>query len=534
MGSHVSLHAPADAPPTHDGRPSLARAERWAARLSWAALALVVVVLAGWALEVPVLTTVAPGLASTKVNTAVCVGLLAVVGVLPRPAPRGLSPALLGAALLIATLSLAEEVLSTSLGIDELLVPDPGGGPTPGRMAGSTAVCLVLLALAMLTGRRPVVSQLLALGGWAISYVGMLGYLYGVQDLYNVGPFSTMALGTATVLGLLAVIAQLRVPGGIAQWVVAGHDAGALLVRQVLPVLVVGLPVMGLIRLQAERAGLIGPRFGLAVTITVTVLVMTAALIQAGRGTRRLDAQREAALRELEDLNSDLERRVREGAARLERQHTHLALRNDRDRIARDLHDRVIQRLFAGGLQLAALQRLVRVQAFSAEQVSAIDDRIEVVIDELNEVVQELRESIFALNATARSASAVLAARAVVDQAGRVLPFTPQVVVHESVEHLPGGVLDHLVAVLRETVSNIARHADATEAWIEVGVQDGVLRVLVEDDGVGMPAELPRSSGVRNLQARAESLGGRARWQARAPRGTRVTWQAPVERPGTG
>ena len=260
------------------------------------------------------------------------------------------------------------------------------------------------------------------------------------------------------------------------------------------------------------------------------MVVLAATMVVVARQVQRLDARRQSAADDVADLNRNLEERVSSGVAELERRHTQLALRNDRDRIARDLHDLVIQRLFASGLQLASMQRMLGRSERPAAEVEAMSARLEEVIGELNAVTADLRSSIFSLTVMARSDDASGAALAVVDRLGQSLVFDPEVHVDPAVNDLPTEVVDQVLAVLREAVSNVARHARATRAYVAVTVDADHLQVLVCDDGVGMPSTPARSSGVANISSRAQDLGGQARWEPAEPSGTRMVWRVPLPR----
>ncbi len=493
-------------------------------------LVVVALVLVGWASGTMALTGLLPGMVSMKVNTAVCLGLLAVVCLMPVDLDPRVPRLLVGLVAAVALASLAEYAGNLSLGIDELLAADPDRTIAPGRMSGTTAVCLILLSLSLAVPTRRVLSQVASVAANVVGFVALLGYLYGVEDLYQVGPFETIALHTAIIILMLGASAQLRVPDGLLSWVVAGTDAGALLLRRVMPVLLVALPLIGLVRLIGERRGYFGTSFGLALHVASSAGVITLTMLVVARQVQRLDQRRQSAADDVVDLNRNLEERVSSGVAELERRHTQLALRNDRDRIARDLHDLVIQRLFASGLQLASLQRLLERGDRPVEEVQVMTGRLDEVIEELNGVSADLRSSIFSLTIMARSGDAVGAARAAVEHQGRSLTFEPVLHVHPALNELRTELVDQVVAVLREGVSNVARHAHASAARVDVTVEQGVLSVVVEDDGRGMPSSLERSSGVTNLRQRAHQLGGEVRWEAVEPSGTRLVWCVPTTR----
>jgi len=208
------------------------------------------------------------------------------------------------------------------------------------------------------------------------------------------------------------------------------------------------------------------------------------------------------------------------GQAMTEREE--LAVVSDRERIARDLHDLVIQRLFATGMQLQAASMRV-----SDAEVRV---RLERAVADLDATIRDVRATIFELQSPA-TGSVRSELRALVREYRSTLPFLPEL-------HLIGPIdtavddrlREPLLKVLREALSNVARHARASSAEIRVAVTEGPRLVLtVEDDGVGLVVEGPRS-GLENAETRATALGGFLRVENRSPSGTRLTWSVPLVR----
>ncbi|WP_425566982.1 GAF domain-containing protein [Sphaerisporangium flaviroseum] len=199
-----------------------------------------------------------------------------------------------------------------------------------------------------------------------------------------------------------------------------------------------------------------------------------------------------------------------------------LGLLEDRDRIAKDLHDVVIQRLFAVAMTLMSTVRLVdRPEASS---------RLQHAIDELDGTIRQIRSTIFALqtppDAEARSLRGQIVG--LVEGARGHLGFMPGLRMEGPLDNkVPQEPAEHLLAVLRETLSNIVRHARASCADVAIEVAGGTLTLVVEDDGVGIPAGGHRS-GLRNLGDRAERLGGALTIEGAAGGGTRVSWHVPL------
>lgn len=198
-----------------------------------------------------------------------------------------------------------------------------------------------------------------------------------------------------------------------------------------------------------------------------------------------------------------------------------LAVLEERERIARDLHDMVVQRLFAIGLSVqGAAQDALR------PDVAA---RLEEAVDGLDETIKEIRASIFRLGARSRAEAFGLRHRldAEVVRARAELGFLPHLRTEGVTAVVPTDVGQDAVAVVREGLANTARHAHARSAVVDVSVgRDLVVRV--EDDGVGVPGVASRRSGLANLAARAERRGGDLRVGARAGGGTVLTWSVPL------
>jgi signal transduction histidine kinase len=204
-----------------------------------------------------------------------------------------------------------------------------------------------------------------------------------------------------------------------------------------------------------------------------------------------------------------------------------LALLQDRSRIARDLHDHVIQRLFGAGLGLQVTSGMVHDEAVR----SRIDDEI----GSLDSAISEIRTAIFALTATPNTRP-TLRHRVIdaVGEAGQGLSFSPRLSFAGAVDLLvPESMADDAVAVVREALSNVARHARASMATVAIVVDELELTIDVTDDGIGFPDAPVRSSGTRNLAHRAESWSGRCEIARADVGGTRVRWVALLPAEGT-
>ncbi|MFE0928257.1 GAF domain-containing sensor histidine kinase [Streptomyces mutabilis] len=212
-----------------------------------------------------------------------------------------------------------------------------------------------------------------------------------------------------------------------------------------------------------------------------------------------------------------------------QRDRERLAVYEDRDRIARDLHDLVIQRLFATGMMLESAQR--------RELPPEVRDGVGGAVDELDVTIQEIRSAIFALRQPDEAPEG-LRTRVLREIAMAAVPlgFTPSHRFTGPVDTAVGDLTGkNLIAALRETLSNAFRHAGATRIEVMVDatvtLPDGRpgVRLTVADDGIGIP-EGGRRSGLRNLERRAETVGGTSRVGpgiGRDGSGTAVLWEAP-------
>jgi PAS domain S-box-containing protein len=220
----------------------------------------------------------------------------------------------------------------------------------------------------------------------------------------------------------------------------------------------------------------------------------------------------------IEDLASAAALGAELAAARADREH--VLLIGDRERIARDLHDLVIQRLFGTGMGLQGVLPLI-------DNPTAAD-RVATAVDDLDATIREIRTTIFALETPPAAATGVRAEiLGLVESLVPDLGFEPAVHFDGPVDNMvTDRVKPHLLAVAREALSNIARHAHATRAEIGLSVGDDVALVVADNGvGVGHPA---RQSGLANMRARAETLGGTLRLEAPPDSGTRVEWRVPA------
>jgi PAS domain S-box-containing protein len=216
-----------------------------------------------------------------------------------------------------------------------------------------------------------------------------------------------------------------------------------------------------------------------------------------------------------------------------------LRMTAEQERIARDLHDTVIQRLFALGMRLQAAERLAD---------AAVAERIRGAVDAIDQVIREIRETIFDLNRPDSDDPHLRQMlRRVAAESADQLGFAPRLAFRGPVEVAVSEELaQHLVMVLREALSNVARHAKASNVDVVLVAADGSVTMSVADDGVGMPemAGMPEGvgrpegvgvpeglsagHGMENMRTRAGQLGGELTVSGRSPSGTLLRWQVPI------
>jgi signal transduction histidine kinase len=195
---------------------------------------------------------------------------------------------------------------------------------------------------------------------------------------------------------------------------------------------------------------------------------------------------------------------------------------DDRARIARDLHDVVIQRLFAAAMTLTGVGRLI-------DHPEAAK-RVQTAVDDLDDTIRQIRSTIFALQSTQEAVNGRLRARVmgIVQAVSEQLGYAPGVRMEGLLDtDVSNEVADHAVAVLQEALSNVVRHARASRVDVVVDVRDEWLLVQVSDNGIGIRDD-GRRSGLTNLAARAASLSGTFEVHRGSDHGTILEWRVPV------
>ncbi len=198
-----------------------------------------------------------------------------------------------------------------------------------------------------------------------------------------------------------------------------------------------------------------------------------------------------------------------------------LVTAKERDRIARDLHDTVIQQLFAVGMSLQSLGGAITDPAFA--------ERLEWAVDELDRTIREVRSVIFGLQSPRGDGGLRSQIMYLAGEASRTLGFEPRVRFAGLVDTvISDAVGEQLVLAAREALANVVRHAAASSAGVRITVDGDMVHLVVTDDGVGIASTDTPGHGLRNLAERAEALGGTFSVTCEPGDGTTIEWHVPV------
>ena len=206
--------------------------------------------------------------------------------------------------------------------------------------------------------------------------------------------------------------------------------------------------------------------------------------------------------------------------ARVHRLREELLVFTDRDRIARDLHDLVIQRLFAAGLSVQSLTR------FTKDELAT--ERIRNITNELDEAIRSLRDTIYSLKSSSGETELLSGRiRRVTRSSAKSMPFTPRLIITGPVDAVTPDKADNVVAVVSEGLSNAIRHSGADTISVSVGVVKGRVTVVITDNGAGFAVPEKRR-GLANLEDRARMLDGECTITSAPDAGTSLEWSVPL------
>ena len=291
-------------PAAHGG---LSRRFRQASQvISFLVTTLGIVVLSGWAFDLPTLTSIRPAFQSMKANTALCFLLLG-AGLWLAHTHERIRRVLGFLVVVIAAATLAEYVFNVNLRIDQLLLRDtriPSLPPYPGRMAVASAICFVFLGLAVTflgVKKVNVLLRALVAACFALSVVEMCGYLYGVASLYSIPSFSAVAVHTAAGFLAASLAYFLASPDEGLVAIAASDCNSGLLVRTLLPA-IIGVPILiGWLRLLGQRHNLYDTPFGVALQVLGSIGCLTALTFLIARSMKRLECEHSRAEQKIRD-----------------------------------------------------------------------------------------------------------------------------------------------------------------------------------------------------------------------------------------
>jgi diguanylate cyclase (GGDEF)-like protein len=292
------------------------------------------IVLVGWWFGVASLKTVAPGLVSMKANTAICLLASGAALFLLNERLSGLVMKRTGLLLVltvffIAGLTLVEYALRLDLGIDQLLFDDDTLATAtshPGRMAPVTAVCLLLVSVALtLIDRSTRVARRIAMAVLLLAMLGITGYVFGVEALYRISAYTSMAVHTAVALALLSLgILTARTRQGYMD-VILSDTSGGIVARRLLVFIPVLLFALGWLSIQGQKAGFYDSQFSLSFVIVSGMVISAIFVMGIARMLQIADANRQATEHQLATLNASLEQTVLERTRELEKTNQQLA-----------------------------------------------------------------------------------------------------------------------------------------------------------------------------------------------------------------
>ena len=284
------------------------------------------IVLLGWGFNLPLLKSILPNLPTMKVNTALCFILAGTalrgwhqLTTLERTKvkwqPRLISNCAV-LIVLIAGLTLVEYGLHLNLGIDQLLMrqPEPiGSAAIPGRMAPNTACAFLAIGLALLVliqGRKRVaIAQGFALVAWLISFIGLLGHIYGGIIFYTVGSFTGMAISTAIAFQLISIGILCALPDRGFMPLISSNGAGSLMLRRLIPIGII-LMLLDSFTSWGYRLNFYGRETEDALSSTLQILVFVGLVSVNAQSLNRMDRRRRQVEQELQNINAELEQHV--------------------------------------------------------------------------------------------------------------------------------------------------------------------------------------------------------------------------------
>lgn len=462
-----------------------------------------VAILVGWAFGIAPLKAVTPGMVTTKANAAlglVVSGSVLLLRTLGAGRPRlraAVADMLVLLGLSIGLLTLVEYVVGVNLGIDQLLFHEPYGAwgtAVPGRMSALTAAALTVSAvsLALIDRGRAAVQQVLAIGVALIALSGTLTYIYRLTlehpPASTEASAQTMAAFLVLGVGLLAARPGEDVVGSL-----LGDTPGAVVSRSLIAVGVLLAPAVGALRLLGEEAGLYGSGVGVELMVIISLVALVTSTALTARRLNLLDRERSNAVQRL----AASEQRLRRTLEQL------VQVKDiERRRLAGDLHDDAVPALAAISLQL----ELARGRCQDGE----LSERLERAEADLRAAVARLRHVIFDLMPEALAKEGVGPALHHRLEQMRELSGVDYQLRDRIGTSASSEAAATLYRVTLEALRNVERHAQAGHVRVELARPDGLLKVTVADDGIGLGSAADGADhfGLAMMRDRLELAGG--------------------------
>ncbi len=492
------------------------------------ALAIVssICVVLGWTFNLPILTVWLPSYAINRITGSFVALLLdfGIVALYLAPQRRAIVRIFSAIAIVVSVLSLIEYAFPIDFGIDQPLHAVIARGPedsTPGRMSPNGALVVILFSLstALLTTKsiRSIrFAHYLTLLSASISFIAVIGYAYSIESLYGIAEFNAMSLpGAVSNVLLAAALLFVRPDEGIMRIITVRNPAGVL-ARRMFAAVIILPPMLGSVALGLHRIELYDLPATIAVLVVASMATFAGMIAITTINLERSDVQRRAA--ELELAHS------REGLRELSA-HVQSMQEQERIKIAREVHDELGQSLTAMKMDIAMLKRGLPESDDTERRTGVILSLIDSTIKTVQRISRELRPGV--LDDLGLAAAIEWQAHEFEERSGIICDVT----VNAEDITVDQECSTALFRIFQETLTNIARHANATQVDIRLDRTEQTIALVVEDDGVGIDETQltdTHSLGLMGMRERAKLLGGTFELRARAGGGTSVQVSIPL------
>lgn len=501
-------------------------------------ISLGVLSLAGWIFDIH-LRPLLVGLVAMKANTAICF-VLAGFSLALQANPDAHSPkrvlaarVLAGVVICVAMVTAVEYILNLDLEIDQILFQETSqeaGLSFPGRMAPASAVNFLLSGTALLLLGLPqkqsqhAPAQYLTLLSMVTTLLAFIAYFYGVEIPVKLAPYITIALHTVIGFALLSLGILFARPEQGVMAILTSNSPGSGVARRLLPAAILFPLLVGWLSVLGERNGLVGLGFGMGLLAISLILAFTCLVAWSAHGLNRTDAERRGIQQQLMSSREQL----RALAGRLQS-----AREQERASLAREIHDTMAQELTRLKLDIAWLHRRMGKALTSAdvgplqEKLNAMREITDSSISTVQRVATQLRPVV--LDTLGLYAAIEWQVRDFETRTG----LHCEVFLPEDSPKIDAERSTALFRILQESLTNIARHAQATKVEVSLNAAADGLRLTVRDNGAGIADEKvgdPRSLGLTGMRERATLLDGECRILRSPHGGTSVEVSLPMSR----